>query len=55
MRAIRITSADWLMVGLLGLTCGSTYKVMELTIEGITPFWLAAIRIDGAAALMCAI
>ncbi|MDW4499879.1 DMT family transporter [Sulfitobacter sp. D35] len=54
MTAPRITAQSWLMVGILGLTWGGTFMVMELALEGITPFWLAAGRIGFAALLMLA-
>lgn len=44
--------SSWVMVGLLGLTWGATFLVIEIALEGITPFWLAAARIGFAAALM---
>lgn len=40
------------MVGLLGITWGSTFLVIELALQGISPAWLAASRIIFAAALM---
>jgi len=43
------------MVGLLGLTWGSTFLVIELALTGIGPAWLAASRISFAAALMIAV
>jgi len=46
---------DWLMVAGLGLTWGATFMVIELALEGITPFWLAAGRITFAAVLTLAI
>ncbi|WP_425039294.1 DMT family transporter [Primorskyibacter sp. S187A] len=50
-----ISIKDWLMVAALGLTWGGTFLVIELALEGITPFWLAAARIGFAALLMCLI
>ncbi|KMW56767.1 Permease of the drug/metabolite transporter (DMT) superfamily [Candidatus Rhodobacter oscarellae] len=47
-----ITPRSWIMVGLLGLTWGSTFLVIELALEGITPAWLAAGRLGFAAVLM---
>ena len=55
MTAPDIRPSDWLMIALLGITWGSTFMVIELALEGITPFWLAAARIGFAAVLMCAI
>ena len=40
------------MVGALGLIWGATFLVIELALEGITPFWLAAARIGFATLLM---
>ncbi|MFK7746357.1 MAG: DMT family transporter [Roseobacter sp.] len=51
----QITAQSWLMVAILGLTWGATFMVMEIALEGITPFWLAAGRIGFAALLMTAI
>ncbi len=50
-----ITSKSWLMVVALGLTWGGTFLVIELALEGITPFWLAAARITFGAVLTGAI
>lgn len=50
-----ITASSWLMIALLGLTWGGTFMVIEIALQGITPFWLAAGRIGFAAALMAAI
>ena len=49
-----ITAQSWLMVGALGLIWGATFMVIELALEGITPFWLAAARIGFATLLMIA-
>lgn len=46
---------DWLMVAALGLTWGGTFMVIEIALEGITPFWLAAARITFAALLTTAL
>lgn len=43
---------DWIMVATLGLVWGSTFLVIEIALEGITPFWLAAARITFAALLL---
>ncbi|GAA6163763.1 EamA family transporter [Pelagimonas sp. KU-00592-HH] len=50
-----ITRASWLMVATLGLVWGSTFLVIEMALEGITPFWLAAGRIGFATLLMVAV
>lgn len=49
-----ITAQSWLMVAALGLIWGATFMVIELALEGITPFWLAAARIGFATLLMIA-
>ncbi|MDE0841783.1 MAG: DMT family transporter [Porticoccaceae bacterium] len=46
-----ITAKSWLSISLLGLIWGSTFLVIEIALEGITPFWLAAWRILIAAVL----
>ncbi|MEP0960686.1 MAG: DMT family transporter [Roseobacter sp.] len=51
----QITASSWLMIAILGLTWGGTFLVIEIALEGITPFWLAAGRIAFAAALMTCI
>lgn len=51
----QITAGSWLMIGLLGLTWGGTFMVIEIALQGMTPFWLAAGRIAFAALLMFAI
>ena len=45
----------WAMVGALGLTWGGTFLVVELALQGITPFWLAAGRIGFAGLLLTAV
>jgi len=45
----------WAMVAALGLTWGATFMVVELALQGITPFWLAAGRIGFAAVLLTAV
>ena len=50
-----ITRTSWLMVATLGLVWGSTFLVIEIALEGITPFWLAAGRIGFATLLMVAV
>ncbi len=47
-----ITLKSWVMVAALGLTWGATFLVIEVALEGITPFWLAAARIGFATILM---
>ena len=51
----QITAVSWLMIGLLGLTWGGTFMVIEIALEGMTPFWLAAGRIGFAMVLMLAV
>jgi drug/metabolite transporter (DMT)-like permease len=53
--APQITARSWMMIGLLGLTWGGTFMVIEIALEGLTPFWLAAGRIGFAALLMAVI
>ncbi len=48
----QITPASWLMVATLGITWGATFMVIEIALEGMTPFWLAAGRITFASLLM---
>lgn len=43
------------MIALLGLTWGGTFMVIEIALEGMTPFWLAAGRIGFATVLMIGI
>ncbi len=50
-----ITPANWGMVATLGLVWGATFLFIELALEGITPFWLAAGRIGFAGLLAVAI
>lgn len=50
-----ITAQSWLMVATLGLVWGATFLVIEVALEGITPFWLASARIGFATLLMLAI
>ncbi|WP_417701128.1 DMT family transporter [Pseudophaeobacter sp.] len=42
----------WLMIATLGLVWGSTFLVIELALQGITPVWLTAGRIVCAALVM---
>jgi drug/metabolite transporter (DMT)-like permease len=50
-----ITPRSWIMVAVLGLIWGSTFLVIKVALEGITPFWLAAGRISFAALLTTAV
>ncbi len=50
-----IKPRDWALVALLGFVWGGTFLVIELALEGITPFWLAAARIGFAALLSLAV
>lgn len=50
-----ITPANWAMVATLGLVWGATFLFIELALEGITPFWLAAARIGFASILTSAV
>jgi drug/metabolite transporter (DMT)-like permease len=50
--APQITLQSWLMVALLAFIWGGTFLVTEVTLTGITPFWLAAARIGFAAVVM---
>lgn len=51
----QITPANWGMVALLGLIWGATFLFIELALQGITPFWLAAGRIGFASLLAVAV
>ncbi len=53
--APEITSKSWIMVGTLGLIWGATFMLIEIALQGITPFWLAAGRIGFATLLTVAI
>lgn len=53
--ASQITGLSWLMIATLGLTWGGTFMIIEIALEGLTPFWLAAGRIGFAALLMAVI
>ncbi|MEX0318389.1 MAG: DMT family transporter [Ruegeria sp.] len=50
-----ITARSWIMVAILGFVWGGTFMVIELALEGLTPFWLAAFRIGFGALLSCAV
>ena len=52
---VNITAKSWGMVAVLGLIWVSTFLVIEVALEGITPFWLADGRITFAALLTSAI
>ena len=46
-----ITKQSWLLLTVLGLIWGTTFMIIELALDGITPFWLAAARISIAAVI----
>ncbi|MCW1955996.1 DMT family transporter [uncultured Lentibacter sp.] len=46
-----ITPLSWLAILVLGLTWGGTFLVIELALETLTPFWIAAARIAFATVL----
>ena len=50
-----INAQSWMMVATLGLVWGATFLVIEVALEGITPFWLASARIGFATLLMLVI
>ena len=50
-----ISAQHWLSISLLGLIWGSTFLVIEIALEGITPLWLAACRIAIAALVTCVV
>lgn len=50
-----ITTNSWVMIFVLGLVWGGSFLFVELALEGITPFWLAATRILLAGAVTTAI
>ncbi|TNJ41975.1 DMT family transporter [Phaeobacter sp. B1627] len=50
-----ISARYWVMVAALGITWGGTFMMVELALQGITPFWLAAGRIGFAALLLTAV
>ena len=41
----RITSGSWLSIATLGIVWGASFMFVELALESVTPFWIAAIRI----------
>ncbi|MGB0660369.1 MAG: DMT family transporter [Mangrovicoccus sp.] len=47
----QITASSWIMVGILGFVWGSTFMLIEIALEGFTPFWLAAGRLIMATAV----
>ncbi len=51
MAEIRIDRTSWIMIAALGIVWGATFPVIELALQGITPFWLASARIVLAAVL----
>lgn len=46
-----ITTTSWLSILLLGFVWGGTFLVIELALETMTPFWIAAARIGFATLL----
>lgn len=50
-----ITRASWIMIAVLGLVWGSTFMVIEIALEGVTPFWLATMRLTIATAALAAL
>lgn len=40
-----IPRSAWAMIGTLGVVWGASFMFIELALQGITPFWLAAARI----------
>tara|TARA_B100001057_G_scaffold163254_1_gene163915 strand:+ start:530 stop:1435 length:906 start_codon:yes stop_codon:yes gene_type:complete len=46
-----VTKQSWLLLTVLGLIWGSTFMIIELALDGISPFWLAAARILIAAVI----
>lgn len=50
-----ITAKSWLMVATLGFVWGGTFLIIELVLENMTPFWLAAFRIGFGALLSGAV
>lgn len=53
--APQITPASWLMLIILGLIWGSAFLSMEMGLNGVPPFWLAASRILLGSAVMGAV
>ncbi|KNG95512.1 DMT family transporter [Pseudaestuariivita atlantica] len=51
----QITATSWALVGVLSLTWGGAFLAMEMGLEGVPPFWLAASRILLGSLLMGAI
>ena len=51
MSEIKINRSSWLMIAALGVIWGATFPVIELALQGITPFWLASARIGLATVL----
>ncbi len=47
----QITLKSWAMIAALGFVWGGTFLVIELALENMTPFWLAAYRIGFGALL----
>ena len=46
-----VTKQSWLLLTVLGLIWGSTFMIIELALDGISHFWLAAARILIAAVI----
>ncbi|MFK7875031.1 MAG: DMT family transporter [Paracoccaceae bacterium] len=51
-QTLEITWRSWAMIAILGVTWGATFMVTEIALRGITPYWLAALRISFATILM---
>ena len=47
----QITPSSWMMIMVLGMIWGGTFLVIELALETMTPFWIAAARIGFATLL----
>ncbi|MDC0738093.1 DMT family transporter [Cognatishimia sp. SS12] len=50
-----IAPRHWAMIAIMGFVWGSTFLLIELALEGLTPIWLAAGRIWFAALLLTVI
>ncbi|WP_240705153.1 DMT family transporter [Pacificoceanicola onchidii] len=55
MQTPEITPKSWAMVLALGLVWGATFMFIDIALEGITPYWLAAGRIGFATVLTVAV
>ncbi|WP_233270335.1 DMT family transporter [Chachezhania sediminis] len=49
------TPASWVMILFLGLAWGGAFPMIEIALQGITPFWLASYRIGFATLLSLAV